>query len=118
MGDDLAQVKRLEHVRRSARPIEIPQPAHNVGAVAARRVNDAQIFERRCFIGARGRVRQQHLAVADDGHEGVAEIVDHAAGHFAEGAQPLLLHGVPLCGVQICERGFELASSLAHAFLQ
>ena len=42
----------------------------------------------------------------------------NAAGHFAEGAQPLLLHGLPLGCLQIHERAFELGSALADVAKQ
>ena len=60
----------------------------------------------------------QHLAVADDRHESIAEIVDHAAGHFAESAEPLLLHSLSLRGLQVRQRIFELSRAFAHAVFQ
>jgi hypothetical protein len=118
LPDDLIEVQRFEKVSRTAGAVEIAQSADDVSAIATGGIDDAQIFEGGRFIGARRGIFQQHFAVTDDRHERVAEIVDYAAGHFAKGAEALLLHGLPLRGLQIRERLFQLPGALAHAFLE
>src|SRR5437764_13168930 len=89
-----------------------------MGAIAAGSVDDAQVFERGGFIGTRLRIGYQHLAVTDDRHQTVAEIVNHAAGHFAERAQALLLKQLSLRGAQILERSFQFAGPFARPIFE
>jgi hypothetical protein len=44
--------------------------------------------------------------------------VDHAAGHFSEGAEPLALDELLLGGVQLSDRLFQLGRARAHAIFQ
>ena len=87
--DQLVDVHRHEHLDLVAWPVELAQAADELGGALAGGVDHLQAVPDPGAVVQVAGPQQQHAAEPHHGRHRVGEVVDDAAGHLAQRAEPL-----------------------------
>jgi hypothetical protein len=103
LRDHAVEFHRRERLAAGAVAVELAQPVHDAARVARRRVDEADVPQRRLAVGEPRRVRKEQLREPEDTRERVVEVVRDPARHGAQRPQALLADVALLRRLQLGE---------------
>ena len=78
-----------------------------MGSISAGGIHHSEVIADGLGVVEQVIVLEEELAVADDRHERVIEVVNHPAGHFSKSAKPFLLNDLLLATFQFEQGALE-----------